>query len=225
MLKNVRIYNINTKSDASQLYAFMNMEFLEKSGCSVDPINYIEVFRGDLPNCNNLDDIYCELNSAGHPLLHGHSLSVSDVVIMDDKAYFCDSFGWKEIEFDETLTVPQELNKIVYVEPNQKPYVSYIGKSLEAEQAAVCGLIELVDNGDGTFIVCNEEAKYYCMPGNRRFDWGIIAGPFFVIGDDGENFRSLTDEEVDKYLQLFAEPEEIPDEEVQADCDFHFVAW
>ena len=40
------------------------------------------------------------------------------------------------------------------------------------------------------------------MQGNRRIGDGssIIAGPFFVCGDTGEDFRSLTDDEVDKYM-------------------------
>ena len=33
-----------------------------------------------------------------HPINYkGHSLSVSDICEIDNKYYFCDSFGWKEI--------------------------------------------------------------------------------------------------------------------------------
>ena len=58
------------------------------------------------------------------------------------------------------------------------------------------------------------------MPGNRRLGDSIIAGPFFICVDEGENFRSLTDEEVDRYLRRFAEPEQISDEDVQADMGY-----
>ena len=64
------------------------------------------------------------------------------------------------------------------------------------------------------------------MEGNRRLDNGsIIAGPFFVIGDGGENFRSLTDAEVSRYLQVYAEPQQISQREVRADMGFTFYSF
>ena len=50
---------------------------------------------------------------------------------------------------------------------------------------------------------------------NRRIGNDVIAGPFFIVGEDGDEFRSLTDEEVKESLKRFAEPEEISQEEVE----------
>ena len=60
------------------------------------------------------------------------------------------------------------------------------------------------------------------MEGNRYLDDGqsIIAGPFFVCGLTADDFRGLTDEEVVKYMDKFAEPENISQDEVQADTGF-----
>ena len=80
-------------------------------------------------------------------------------------------------------------------------------------------------NGDGTLLVCNEESKLMGMDGNRRLNGDVIAGPFFVVGTDGENFRSLTDAEVERYKQRFAEVEDIFPEEVQEHMGFTFFAW
>ena len=64
------------------------------------------------------------------------------------------------------------------------------------------------------------------MEGNRRLDGGsVIAGPFFVIGDAGENFRSLTDAEVSRYLQVYAEPQQISQREVRADMGMTFYCF
>ncbi len=52
----------------------------------------------------------------------------------------------------------------------------------------------------------------------RRFI--IMAGPFFVCGDSGESFRSLTARMVTRYMARFAEPEDISPEEVEADKGF-----
>ena len=91
-------------------------------------------------------------------------------------------------------------------------------------QKAVHGLLEVIYIGDPSVtLVGNEEAKLIGMEGNRRVNDGatIIAGPFFVVGDDGEEFRSLTDEEVVKYMAEFSEPEDISPEEVAADTGFY----
>ena len=60
------------------------------------------------------------------------------------------------------------------------------------------------------------------MEGNRHLDDGksIIAGPFFVCGLTVDDFRGLTDEEVVKYMDKFAEPEDISQDEVEADTGF-----
>ena len=123
------------------------------------------------------------------------------------------------------ITMEDKL-RIVKVEPNKPAYVTEIENTLEAEQEAVGGLIELIYNGDGTFIVCNDEGKLTGMEGNRILENGsVIAGPFFVVGDTGEDFRSLTDEEVEKYMQKFAEPQQISQEQVEEDTGFYFITF
>ena len=57
------------------------------------------------------------------------------------------------------------------------------------------------------------------MQGNRRLGKDIIAGPFFIVGEDGDEFRSLTDEETKENLKRFAEPEDISQEEVENAMD------
>ena len=115
--------------------------------------------------------------------------------------------------------------KVVYVEPHKRAVVAEIEDSLAGIQKAVDGYFETVDMCDGCVLVCNEEAKLRGMDGNRRYNGGrsVIAGPFFVAGLGEEDFRSLTDEETERYLNRFAEPEEIPKEEVEADMGFQFI--
>ncbi len=49
-------------------------------------------------NIDILDKLFEKFNLAHPDDFHGHSLSVSDVVILEDKMYYCDSIGWKEIK-------------------------------------------------------------------------------------------------------------------------------
>lgn len=72
-----------------------------------------------------------------------------------------------------------------------------------------------------TFAIRLFPSEYYGQKGNRHLDGGgIIAGSFFICGDAGEDFRSLTDDEVQKYMDKYAEPEDISDEETQSDIGF-----
>ena len=115
--------------------------------------------------------------------------------------------------------------RVVYVEPGKPACVKEIGTELQDIQEAVGGgLFECVyPHDDRTVLVCNDEGKLLGMEGNRHLDTGgIIAGPFFVIGEAGENFRSLTDAEVERYLQKYAEPENIPQQDVQDDMGWVF---
>ena len=114
--------------------------------------------------------------------------------------------------------------RILMVEPQKAPYEASIPHELTAMQQTVGGLIEVVRNGDGTLIICNEEGKLLGMEGNRRIPGDVLAGPFFVVGDAGETFRSLTEEELERYRERFAEIEDISPQEVQAATGFFFCA-
>lgn len=114
--------------------------------------------------------------------------------------------------------------RILMVEPHKAPYEASIPHELSAMQQAVGGLIEVVRNGDGTLLVCNEEGKLLGMEGNRRIPGDVLAGPFFVVGDAGETFRSLTEAELERYRERFAEIEDISPQEVQAATGFFFCA-
>ncbi len=118
-----------------------------------------------------------------------------------------------------------KLLRVLMVEPHKAPFEMTVADQLDDLQETVGGLIEVIGNGDGTLIVCNEESKLNGMDGNRRLDGDVIAGPFFVVGEQGENFRSLTDSEVEKYMQRFGEIEDISPEEVQANTGMTFYCW
>lgn len=106
-----------------------------------------------------------------------------------------------------------------WLEPNKPAYVTEIGDDYQSIHDAVGGLIEPIYflHERGVVMVGNEEAKLRNMEGNRRFDDGIVAGPFIICGDNGEDFCSLSDEQCEKYVRQFAEPENITRQEVEDD--------
>ncbi len=109
--------------------------------------------------------------------------------------------------------------KVVMVEPNKPAYVTEIGSNFESLSRAVGGLIEPIYflHDPDAVMVGNGAAKLLGMQGNRRFPEGIVAGPFFICGDNGEDFCSLSDELCEKYVRQFAQLQEITQDEVEQD--------
>ncbi len=223
----VKIYQVNTQRDKNKV-KFLGLDQIGKyQGTEkVDAALYDEVFSGDVA-CKNPEDVYALFNTDIPPLHRGHSLSVSDVVKTDAGCFYCDRVGFRQIDFDESVTQkPANLLKVVYVEPGKPAYAAEIEDTLKAKQRAVGGMIELVNNGDETAIICNEEGKLEGLPANRRIRElsDVIVGNFFVVGLGEENFRSLTDEETEKYLKRFECPEEIEQEEVEENIAVKFYS-
>ena len=104
--------------------------------------------------------------------------------------------------------------RILMVEPGKHPREVTIGNDLDSMQKAVSigcerqGLIEIVGIEDRVCILCNEEGKLLGLEGNRRFGTDIIAGVFYVVGENGRgDLISLTDKQMEKYRKRFWNPE------------------
>ena len=82
-------------------YRFEPYERLQAAGLAVDSANYDLVYTAPLDKSTSLEDIYRTFN-IDHPAdFRGHSLSVSDVVVLhqngQDTAHYVDSFGYMEV--------------------------------------------------------------------------------------------------------------------------------
>lgn len=94
------IYQLD-RSDSTDHLQFMSSDWLEKKGLRIDRDNYQMVYAAELVQGETLEDIYTRFN-INHPEdFRGHSLSVSDVVVLHqngkDTAHYVDSFGFKEV--------------------------------------------------------------------------------------------------------------------------------
>lgn len=98
----IQIWQIPFNSQAKNI-KFQDYETYKKSfGETVQKAHYEKVYDGTIEiyhNENPLEDIYETFNLYHPDDFHGHSLSISDVVNFSKKNYYCNSFGWKEIEF------------------------------------------------------------------------------------------------------------------------------
>lgn len=94
------IYQIKS-GDETRDYRFEPYDRLQATGRSVDRANYGLVYTAPLDGKTTLEDIYRTFN-IDHPAdFKGHSLSVSDVVVLHqggkDTAHYCDSFGFQQV--------------------------------------------------------------------------------------------------------------------------------
>ena len=104
--------------------------------------------------------------------------------------------------------------KVLRVEPYKPPYEKEIDSDLKSMQHEVGGWIQAVyPFEDPVAIICNEEGKLNGMELNRalRDENGevldAIVGPFLIVGIGEEDFDSLSDDMIEKYRDIFAQPE------------------
>ena len=115
------IYQLKHGDETRDL-RFEPYDRLQATGNVVDKANYELVYSAELTPGTSLEDIYTRFN-IDHPKdFKGHSLSVSDVVVLhqngQDAAHYVDSFGYKEVpEFlQEQTQQPEKINPLKHVE-------------------------------------------------------------------------------------------------------------
>lgn len=98
--KQFGIYQIAAR-DPEYDYRFMNLDFVKRHGMEVNRADYELVYTAPLTEKDTLEAIYERFNIQRPADFTGHSLSVSDVVVLNDgstvKAYYVDSIGFAEL--------------------------------------------------------------------------------------------------------------------------------
>ena len=98
------IYQLRDNDNTAQL-RFMNAEYLEKKGLSIEKENYAAVYAGGLDRRGDtqdrLDELYETFNIRRPEDFRGHSLSVSDIVALKQNGvvscHYVDSWGFKAL--------------------------------------------------------------------------------------------------------------------------------
>ena len=97
-MKNLKVLQISKSASDSRRKKFMRYDWVVDHYGKIDPTDYECVYESQIPDDMFYDDVF-EMCNINHPLgYRGHSLSVSDIVVIDGKAKYCDSFGWKNVE-------------------------------------------------------------------------------------------------------------------------------
>lgn len=95
MMRHITIYQL--KDIANTDYAFRSFD---KNKFKMD--DYKKVYEMDI-DCTDmlytdvLEELFYIFNMQHPQDFKGHSLSISDVVFIDDKGYYCDAFAWSNV--------------------------------------------------------------------------------------------------------------------------------
>ena len=101
------IYQLKDTEESRDIH-FMGLEYLESKGIAVTRENYDLLYTAPLEEDTSLEDIYTRFNIDCPADFRGHSLSVSDVVVLhqngENTSHYVDSFGYREVpEFTKEL--------------------------------------------------------------------------------------------------------------------------
>ncbi|WP_379708694.1 YodL domain-containing protein [Mediterraneibacter gnavus] len=162
------IYQIKGGDETRDL-RFEPYDRLTATGHRVDAKNYTLVYSAELTPGTSLEDIYTRFN-IDHPKdFKGHSLSVSDVVVLhqngQDTAHYVDSFGYKEVpEFfkeQENALIPADLETGETIKtPRGTFYVTAMSR--EQMEAAGYGLHHQSD--DGKYLIMGNGTRAFAVP-------------------------------------------------------------
>ena len=190
-----KIYQINSKRDVNRV-KFEGLELLERyqGSSAVDPSIYDEVFSAEI-DATDLEAIYQRFNTVGHPLHRGHSLSVSDVVVNDNGAFFCDSIGFQPIvtkKDGKAVTEPLFLGRYHVVE-TKAPYGMILNPTVQTVELTYAGQeVEITETSTGFY---NERQKIE-IDLNKVMEQNEVFG----VGNNGEitsvNFGLFATEEI-----------------------------
>ena len=135
-------------------YRFEPLDSIHRNGLSVKPENYELVYEAPLTEKDNLESIYTRFNVDRPADFTGHSLSVSDIVVLHqdgkDTAHYCDRAGFSEVpEFLQPAQKSREMTERI-----QTPRGSFY----------LCGMTREQMEADGYgFHHASEDGKYLIM--------------------------------------------------------------
>ena len=162
------IYQINGGDETRDL-RFEPYDRLTATGHRVDPKNYALIYSAELTPGTSLEDIYTRFN-IDHPKdFKGHSLSVSDVVVLhqngQDTAHYVDSFGYKDVpEFFKTQEKALIPDNLETGETIKTPRGTFYVTAMSREQMEAAGYGLHHQSDDGKYLIMGNGTRAFAVP-------------------------------------------------------------
>ena len=165
------IYQLK-RGDETRDLRFEPYDRLQATGHAIDRANYELIYTAPLAPDTSLEDIYTRFN-IDHPVdFKGHSLSVSDIVVLHrdgrDAAHYVDSIGYREVpeffkEQGRQLT-PDELKT---GETVKTPRGTFYVTAMSREQMEVAGYGLHHQSEDGKYLIMGNGTRAFAIPAEQ----------------------------------------------------------
>ena len=158
--------------DATRDYRFEPLDAIRNNGLSVKPENYELVYTAPLTEQESLESIYTRFN-IDHPAdFKGHSLSVSDIVVLHqdgkDTAHYCDRFGFSQVpeflqpERAAEVTIPTP-DQMATQERISTPRGSFCVTNMTREQMEAAGYGVHHISDDGKYLIMGNGTRAFAV--------------------------------------------------------------
>ena len=157
-------------------YRFEPLDAIRNNGLSVKPENYEQVYTAPLTGQDSLESIYTRFNIDRPADFTGHSLSVSDIVVLHqngkDTAHYCDRFGFSQVpeflqpERAAEVTIPTP-DQMATQERISTPRGSFCVTAMSREQMEAAGYGVHHQSDDGKYLIMGNGTRAFAIPAQQ----------------------------------------------------------
>lgn len=165
------IYQLKSGNETLD-YRFEPLDAIRNNGLSVKPENYEQVYTAPLTEKDSLESIYTRFNIDRPADFKGHSLSVSDIVVLHqdgkDTAHYCDRFGFSQVpeflqpERAAEVTIPTP-DQMATQERINTPRGSFCVTNMTREQMEVAGYGVHHQSDDGKYLIMGNGTRAFAV--------------------------------------------------------------
>ena len=165
------IYQLKSGNETLD-YRFEPLDAIRNNGLSVKPENYEQVYTAPLTEKDSLESIYTRFNIDRPADFKGHSLSVSDIVVLHqdgkDTAHYCDRFGFSQVpeflqpERAAEVTIPTP-DQMATQERISTPRGSFCVTNMTREQMEAAGYGVHHQSDDGKYLIMGNGTRAFAV--------------------------------------------------------------
>ena len=165
------IYQLKSGNETLD-YRFEPLDAIRSNGLSVKPENYELVYTAPLTEKDSLESIYTRFNIDRPADFKGHSLSVSDIVVLhqdgENTAHYCDRFGFSQVpeflqpERAAEVTIPTP-DQMATQERISTPRGSFCVTNMTREQMEVAGYGVHHQSDDGKYLIMGNGTRAFAV--------------------------------------------------------------
>ena len=149
-------------------YRFEPLDSIHRNGLSVKPENYELVYEAPLTAKDDLESIYTRFNVDCPADFTGHSLSVSDIVVLHqdgkDTAHYCDRVGFTEVsEFLQERQPELTPDDLETGEMVRTPRGSFYVTAMSREQMKAAGYGVHHISDDGKYLIMGNGTRAFAV--------------------------------------------------------------